>query len=130
LLIIMFIFIFIYFFLIQMVLETVGKQGEYLGNNSQGRLLNPGSHYDSLYSHFQFDFTKIVISFFLIIYFVSGHAIEAGWFLLQYAHKYMDFATAETSNLIQTALDMINWSYETGWDKKYGGLFYFLDSVC
>lgn len=51
-----------------------------------------------------------------------GHAIEAGWFLQHWAKKLND---TELSN---HAINMVHWSYEKGWDKKYGGIFYFLDS--
>jgi hypothetical protein len=29
--------------------------------------------------------------------------------------------------LTQTALDMIQWSFDNGWDEQHGGIFYFLD---
>eukprot|EP00047_Mylnosiga_fluctuans_P017606 m.63049 g.63049 ORF g.63049 m.63049 type:complete len:399 (+) comp7170_c0_seq1:109-1305(+) len=54
-----------------------------------------------------------------------GHAIEAGWFILDYASKYGGEKAAE---LQQVALDMIEWSYDLGWDHEYGGIYYFLDS--
>ncbi|XP_006812915.1 N-acylglucosamine 2-epimerase-like, partial [Saccoglossus kowalevskii] len=52
-----------------------------------------------------------------------GHAIEAGWFLLDHAIKH------DKPDLKQTALQqfIVN-PFNTGWDKKHGGLFYFLDS--
>jgi N-acylglucosamine 2-epimerase len=51
-----------------------------------------------------------------------GHAIEAGWFLLQFAKKRND------SELKKTAIeDFIVKMFDHGWDTKYGGLFYFLD---
>ncbi len=60
-------------------------------NNSDGRVLNP------------------------------GHAIEAGWFLQNWAQKKQD------AELAETAAKMVRWSYSKGWDKEYGGIFYFLD---
>ena len=51
-----------------------------------------------------------------------GHAIEAGWFLLRWAQK------LNRSDLKDLAFDMIDWSYNLGWDKDKNGLFYFLDS--
>ncbi|VDH99173.1 N-acylglucosamine 2-epimerase [Mytilus galloprovincialis] len=51
-----------------------------------------------------------------------GHAIEAGWFLLDLASRKNKTELAETA--IQTF--MIN-PYNYGWDKQYGGLYYFLD---
>ena len=50
-----------------------------------------------------------------------GHAIECGWFLLNYAVK------TGNADLRQKALNMIDWSFDLGWDTKYGGIFYFLD---
>lgn len=51
-----------------------------------------------------------------------GHALEAGWFLLQYAMKKGDV------QLQKTAVDkFMEIPFHTGWDKQHGGLFYFLD---
>ncbi|CAN5466138.1 AGE family epimerase/isomerase [soil metagenome] len=50
-----------------------------------------------------------------------GHAIEAGWFLHQWA------AILNNDGLQQTTINIIRWSHECGWDQKHGGLFYFLD---
>ena len=51
-----------------------------------------------------------------------GHAIEAGWFVLSYANR------VGRQDLKIIARNMIEWSFEAGWDKENGGLFYFLDS--
>lgn len=51
-----------------------------------------------------------------------GHAIEAGWFVLQYAQR------VGREDLKLAAIQMIEWSFEAGWDKENEGLFYFLDS--
>ena len=51
-----------------------------------------------------------------------GHAIEAGWFVLQHAKR------RGKTELYPVAEQMISWSFEDGWDKDHGGLFYFLDS--
>ena len=51
-----------------------------------------------------------------------GHAIEAGWFLLRYARKIGD------EGLQRLALQMIDWSFDFGWDHEFGGLYYFLDA--
>ncbi|XP_076370998.1 N-acylglucosamine 2-epimerase-like [Tachypleus tridentatus] len=54
--------------------------------------------------------------------FCPGHAIEAGWFLLNEALKMGD------NELKKTAIKhFIKGSYNRGWDEKNGGLFYFLD---
>lgn len=50
-----------------------------------------------------------------------GHAIEAGWFLLEYAMKNNDAA------LQKLGIDMMDWSFETGWDSEFDGILYFLD---
>ena len=51
-----------------------------------------------------------------------GHALEAGWFLLQYCGTHGD------ESLQSTAIDkFIELQFERGWDKEHGGLFYFLD---
>ena len=50
-----------------------------------------------------------------------GHAIESSWFLLTEAiYKNND-------KLKKTALDILSWSFDVGWDKKYGGLLTFVD---
>jgi len=52
-----------------------------------------------------------------------GHAIECGWFLLDLANKKGDDA------LKKTAIDeFIEKPLNYGWDKEFGGIFYFLDS--
>ena len=52
-----------------------------------------------------------------------GHAIEAGWFLLEYAEE------TNNSELRNIALEkFIKLPFNTGWDKTNGGLFYFLDA--
>ncbi|MCC5877606.1 MAG: AGE family epimerase/isomerase [Candidatus Sumerlaeia bacterium] len=50
-----------------------------------------------------------------------GHAIEAGWFLMNYGKRKGD------ASLIKMALEMIDWSFDFGWDKEHGGIYYFLD---
>jgi N-acylglucosamine 2-epimerase len=51
-----------------------------------------------------------------------GHAIEAGWFLQHWA-QYLG-----REDLSKTAINMVRWSYQRGWDQEHGGIFYFLDS--
>lgn len=51
-----------------------------------------------------------------------GHAIEAGWFLQHWARH------LQRPDLSKTAVDMVRWSYEAGWDHEHGGILYFLDS--
>jgi len=51
-----------------------------------------------------------------------GHSIEAGWFLQHWAQHLQQPALSET------AIEMIRWSFERGWDAEYGGIYYFLDA--
>ena len=84
------------------LLETVGPNGEFI-DTLAGRVINP------------------------------GHCIETSWFL-------MDVATAsvqqgggaaspaiDPDKLLKTALQILDWSWDWGWDKKYGGIISFKD---
>ncbi len=51
-----------------------------------------------------------------------GHGIEAMWFLMDIAEK------LEKPRLIERAADICLEILEYGWDKEYGGIFYFLDA--
>ncbi|MFV0344742.1 MAG: AGE family epimerase/isomerase [Bacteroidales bacterium] len=51
-----------------------------------------------------------------------GHAIEAMWFIMDLAVRKGD------KSLIDKAVDITLRTVEYGWDKEYGGIFYFLDS--
>lgn len=72
--------------------EQVRPEGQPMLELSQGRLLNP------------------------------GHAIEAGWFLLDWAERLNEPA------LHKISLAIIRESFAVGWDETYGGLYYFLDA--
>ena len=50
-----------------------------------------------------------------------GHTIENSWFLMNYATLIKD------KDLLDKALNMLQWSLELGWDKEYGGVKYFVD---
>jgi N-acylglucosamine 2-epimerase len=50
-----------------------------------------------------------------------GHAIEAMWFIMDLAKRNNDKA------LIEKACNIMLHTIEYGWDKEYGGIFYFLD---
>jgi N-acylglucosamine 2-epimerase len=51
-----------------------------------------------------------------------GHSIEASWFIMDEAmHRNND------PELLELALNILNYSFELGWDKEYGGLLYFVD---
>ena len=51
-----------------------------------------------------------------------GHAIEGAWFILQEA-KYRN----NDAKLIEMSTTMLDWMWEIGWDKEYGGIIYFRD---
>ena len=50
-----------------------------------------------------------------------GHTNEAMWFMMDLAERYNDH------ELIKKATDILLRSIEYGWDKQYGGIFYFRD---
>jgi N-acylglucosamine 2-epimerase len=50
-----------------------------------------------------------------------GHAIEAMWFIMDLGKRNNDTA------LINKACDIMLNTLEYGWDKEFGGIFYFLD---
>ena len=51
-----------------------------------------------------------------------GHALEAAWFILREAmHRDHD------EELIRLGTAMLDWMWEIGWDKEYGGIYYFRD---
>lgn len=52
-----------------------------------------------------------------------GHDIEGVWFLLEHAKR-----TGQT-DLVLKAAQIFNWAIDAGWDKKYGGLLYFVDCL-
>jgi N-acylglucosamine 2-epimerase len=50
-----------------------------------------------------------------------GHSIENSWFLMNLAMLNND------KDLLQKALNILDWSLDIGWDKQYGGIYYFRD---
>ena len=54
-------------------------------------------------------------------FFIPGHSIEVAWFLL-HVLEYVDDKDAHA-----LAYDIIEGSMEYGWDREYGGLYYFMD---
>ncbi|MCP4449867.1 MAG: hypothetical protein GY809_00275, partial [Planctomycetes bacterium] len=54
-------------------------------------------------------------------HFNPGHSIEVAWFML-HVLDHVDDEDARTM-----AYDIIEGSLEYGWDKAYGGLYYFMD---
>ncbi len=51
-----------------------------------------------------------------------GHAIEGAWFILQEAKR-----RNNDQELITLGTTMLDWMWEIGWDKEYGGMLYFKD---
>ena len=51
-----------------------------------------------------------------------GHAIEGAWFILHEAKK-----RNYHERLISLGLRMLDYMWERGWDKEYGGILYFRD---
>jgi len=51
-----------------------------------------------------------------------GHAIEAGWFILEEARR-----RGNDEKLIKLGATIIDWMMDWGWDREYGGLYYFRD---
>jgi N-acylglucosamine 2-epimerase len=50
-----------------------------------------------------------------------GHAIEAMWFIMDLGNR------LNNPELIENACNIMLTTLEYGWDKQYGGIFYFLD---
>ncbi len=53
--------------------------------------------------------------------FTPGHSIEVGWFMLHLLEFLPD------NEKQRTALNIIKGSIDFGWDKDFGGLYYFMD---
>ena len=51
-----------------------------------------------------------------------GHCIETAWFLLEEA-KYRNW----DKDITELALTILDWSWEWGWDKEFGGIINFRD---
>ncbi|HUV07869.1 MAG TPA: AGE family epimerase/isomerase [Spirochaetia bacterium] len=54
-------------------------------------------------------------------YILPGHSIESSWMMIRQALK------SGNQQAVDTALDVIRWMAEKGWDREYGGMFYFLN---
>lgn len=50
-----------------------------------------------------------------------GHAIEAAWFIM------LEGKLRSRSDYIELGCQMLDWMWERGWDREYGGLLYFVD---
>ncbi len=53
-----------------------------------------------------------------------GHAIEAGWFILEEARLRNNDA-----RLIRIGTTIVNWCFTAGWDPEFGGIFYYRDAL-
>lgn len=51
-----------------------------------------------------------------------GHAIETSWFIMDEARR-----RNHDRELIERACQILDWSLEIGWDREYGGIYYFRD---
>jgi N-acylglucosamine 2-epimerase len=51
-----------------------------------------------------------------------GHCIETSWFLMEAAPHFSDPAHVRS-----VALQILDWGFEWGWDKEYGGIINFRD---
>lgn len=51
-----------------------------------------------------------------------GHAIEGAWFILHEAR----FRNNDP-DMVSLGCRMLDWMWERGWDKEYGGIYYFRD---
>ena len=51
-----------------------------------------------------------------------GHSIENSWFLMNYAMQ------TNNQELLKKALNVLDWSLDIGWDKDFGGIYYFRDA--
>jgi N-acylglucosamine 2-epimerase len=50
-----------------------------------------------------------------------GHAIEAAWFIMDEGRHRGD------RRLVDLGCTMLDWMWDRGWDKQYGGILYFVD---
>ena len=50
-----------------------------------------------------------------------GHSMETAWFLMEEA------AIRKDAELMKKAIQITEWSFDIGWDKEMGGIFYFRD---
>ena len=55
-----------------------------------------------------------------------GHSIETAWFLLEEAN-HRGWNSPEGHDIKETALTILDWSWDWGWDTTYGGIINFKD---
>lgn len=51
-----------------------------------------------------------------------GHAIEGAWFIM------LEGRIRGDRELVDTGLQMLDWSWTRGWDREHGGILYFVDA--
>jgi N-acylglucosamine 2-epimerase len=51
-----------------------------------------------------------------------GHAMEGAWFIM------LEGKLRGDEELVKTGLQMLDWSWERGWDEECGGILYFVDA--
>jgi len=51
-----------------------------------------------------------------------GHAIEGAWFIMRES-----MYRGKDQTLARLGIKMLDWMWEYGWDKEYGGIYYFRD---
>ena len=82
------------------VLEQVGPNGERQFDHFEGRLLNP------------------------------GHSIEASWFIMNETRLRAAAAGGRSGEKYKKiGLEILDWMWEWGWDKEYGGIIYYRDAL-
>lgn len=52
-----------------------------------------------------------------------GHSIEVGWFILEEARL-----RNNDPRLTRIGTTIVDWSFEIGWDREYGGILYYRDA--
>ncbi len=52
-----------------------------------------------------------------------GHSIEASWFILAEAKR-----RGNDPHLLQLGAKILDWMWQWGWDREYGGIIYFRDA--
>jgi len=50
-----------------------------------------------------------------------GHAVEGAWFIMREGQHRRD------AGLVRLGCDMLDWMWDRGWDREFGGLLYFCD---
>ena len=50
-----------------------------------------------------------------------GHAIEAAWFIM------WEGKLRDDPSLVELGCKMLDWMWQRGWDRQYGGILYFVD---